>query len=86
MGLSSLGQVLLFCIHVKSSAFNPISVKITFSLNSNNLLVHYLFCIIIKGYRTIDNRVPTPLLDGEYVPVWTFRQFKLKMQVHRHVI
>lgn len=85
MGLSSLGQVLLFCIHAKSSAFNHVSAN--YLLNSNNLLVHYLFCIITKGHRTIDNRVPTPLLDGEYVPgEYGLRQFNLKMQVHRCVI
>lgn len=49
---------------MKQSAFNPISVKITFSLNSSNVLIHYLagnFCIIMKGHRAIGNWVLLPM-------------------------
>lgn len=39
----------------------------------------------MKGHRAIGNWELLPLLDGEYVPLRACRQFKLKIQVHRHM-
>lgn len=86
---ASLSQVLLFCAHVKSSAFNPISAKITFSLHSDNLLIHYLagnFCIVIKDTGQLVIGYFSPLLDGREVPLWACRQFKFKSRSPANVI
>lgn len=86
---ASLSQVLLFCAHVKSSAFNPISAEITFSLHSDNLLIHYLagnFCIVIKDTGQLVIGYFPPLLDGREVPLWACRQVKFKSRSPANVV